>query len=128
MSTNFATKNQADEIKQRMAEIRAELPYSAEIARARVQELTDWKYHLKQHPLPILAAVAAVGYLLVPHKQPAQRIVVQRDGSEMSQATTPSKRGILGGIVGSVATLALRHLTTVAANQILDSVNKRGST
>lgn len=127
MATTLATEKQADAIKQRMAEIRTELPYNADDARIRVKQLTDWKYHVSKHPLPILAATAFVGYLLVPSKQKAERIVVERHSQELAP-TAPAKKGIVGGIVGLVATLAMKQASTYAANEISNLLSRRETT
>lgn len=127
MATTLATEKQAQAIKQRMAEIRTELPYNADVARARVQQLTDWKYHLSRHPVPILAAAVVAGYLIVPHKRSTEPVVVHRNASEGAEPTTPTKRGMLGGIAGAVATMVLRQAANAAVNQLTGSLNQRRS-
>ncbi|QDV40351.1 hypothetical protein Enr13x_01570 [Stieleria neptunia] len=134
MATTLATEKQADAIKQRMAEIRTELPYDVDDARMRVRELTDWKYHMARHPLPLLAVAAGAGYLLVPSKpkQPPEPIIIHQDSrgdATQSRQTTPlpAKRGLVGGIVGAVTSLAVKQLTTVATNQISRLLSKPGT-
>ncbi|MDV6033858.1 MAG: hypothetical protein F9B45_27960 [Phycisphaera sp. RhM] len=131
MATTLATKKQANAIKQRMAEIRTELPYDVDDARMRVRELTDWKYHMARHPLPLLAVAAGVGYLLVPSKsKPSPEPIIIRQDSrgnttkECGAAPAPAKRGFIGGIMGAVTSLALKQLTTVASNQISQLLTK----
>lgn len=128
MTMTLATEKQAEAIKQRMAQIRSELPYGVDEARNRVRELADWKYHMSRHPLPILAAAAVVGYLVVPKKQTYERIVIHRDPAGVGQsavATKPVKRGLLGGIVGAVATTVLRQATSVAATHVSNLLSNR---
>ena len=116
MATTSATEKQADAIKQRMAEIRTELPYSADIARNRVKQLTDWKYHLTRHPVPIVAAVIATGFLLVPSKRSAETIVIDR--SDNRYLEPPAKKGLVSGVAGALATIALKQITSIAASQL----------
>lgn len=127
MATTLATKKQAEAIKHRMAELRTELPYSADAARFRVQQLTDWKYHMSRRPWPILAAVAVVGYLVVPQKRSPERLVRRPDTQQVSDASQPAKKGMLGGIMGALVTIAIKQATQVAARQFSDMIQKRGS-
>lgn len=123
--TTSATEKQSLAIKHRMAEIRTELPYDVDEARQRVRQLTDWKYHLSRHPLPLLGAAAVVGFFLVPSKQSQARVIIHRDVSRTDPE--PATRGMMGGIAAAVVTMAVRHATTMAANRISSLIAKRGS-
>ncbi|MCC9642031.1 hypothetical protein LOC71_07070 [Rhodopirellula sp. JC740] len=128
MATTLATEKQAAAIKQRMAEIRTELPYEVDDARVRVKQLTDWKYHMKRHPLPLLAGAAILGYLVVPHKRTPERIIIRETPSQSGQSTPePAKKGLVAGIAGTVMTLALRQAGSVAANQLSRLLTQRNS-
>ncbi len=129
MATTFATEKQAEAIKQKMAEIRTELPYEVDEARARVRQLSDWKYHVARRPLPILAAAAVLGYLAVPAKRTPERIVISGDsigGGARDRSPAPAKRGLVGGIAGALATMAIRQGTSLAADQLSRFLSKRG--
>ncbi|PHQ32914.1 hypothetical protein [Rhodopirellula bahusiensis] len=128
MATTLATKKQSAAIKQRMAEIRTELPYEVDDARVRVRQLTDWKYHMSRHPLPILAGAAAIGFLIVPSKRTPERIVIRETSRNDSVAPEPAKKGLMAGIAGTVMTLAIRQASTVAAHQINRILTNRSST
>ncbi|EGF24544.1 hypothetical protein [Rhodopirellula baltica] len=128
MATTLATKKQSAAIKQRMAEIRTELPYEVDDARVRVRQLTDWKYHMSRHPLPILAGVAALGFLIVPNKRTPERIIIRETPSGTESTPAPAKKGLMAGIAGTVMTLALRQASTVAAQQINRILTNRTST
>lgn len=126
MATTLATEKQAEAIKQQMAEIRTELPYNVDDARSRVRQLTDWKYHLSRHPLPILASTVVAGYLLVPSQRTPERIVAGRDlAGVASETLQPATRGWLGSILGTVATLAVRQASAVAVSQVIQLLSKR---
>ncbi|MFG0267046.1 MAG: hypothetical protein ACF8AM_18130 [Rhodopirellula sp. JB055] len=128
MATTYATEKQSAAIKQRMAEIRTELPYEVDDARVRVRQLTDWKYHMSRHPLPILAGVAAIGFLIVPSKRAPERIVIREAPRNSGVAPEPAKKGLMAGIAGTVMTLAIRQASTVAAHQINRILTNRSST
>lgn len=123
------TETQADAIKRKMAEIRNELPVSADIARHRVQQLTDWKYHMSKRPLPFLAIAAAAGYLLVPSKRVPERVVIHpsamNPGVTQPEQSAPAKKGVVGGIAGAVATIALKQMTSIAAAQLSTLLTQR---
>jgi hypothetical protein len=121
MANTLATEKQAEAIKQRMAEIRTQLPTSADHARQRVRQLTDWRYHMGRNALPILAATIAAGYFIVPTKRRSANtpaVSSSRQHVPQQTASTPTKKGMLSGLVGAVATLALKQATNVAAGHI----------
>ncbi|WP_047813670.1 hypothetical protein [Rhodopirellula islandica] len=128
MATTLATKKQSAAIKQRMAEIRTELPYEVDDARVRVRQLTDWKYHMSRHPLPILAGVAALGFLIVPNRRRPDRIIIRESSRPEQTSPEPAKKGLMAGIAGTVMTLAIRQASTVAAHQINRILTNRTST
>ncbi|WP_404305405.1 hypothetical protein [Neorhodopirellula lusitana] len=120
MTTTLATRKQSEAIRDRMQAIRNELPYDADAARARVQELTDWKYHMRKHPWPLLAAAAVAGYLLVPSKQPV-RVTHDSDRPSSQPPADAPKKSMLGGVVGALATLAIKQGTTIATRKLSDA-------
>jgi hypothetical protein len=130
MATTLATEKQAEAIKQRMLEIRTELPYSADHARNRVKELTDWKYYLSKHPVPIAAAVLLAGYMLVPPKRTSERVVernVDFQSAPVQATPQPAKKGLVGGIVGTLATLALKQGAAIAVTHLSNSLSQKGA-
>lgn len=120
MTRTLATRKQSEAIRQRMQAIRCELPYDADAARARIQELTDWKYHMRRHPLPILGVAALVGYLLVPAKRQEQ-VVIHRESHDVGAPPVP-KKSLLGGIVGALSALAIKQGTTIATRHLSDAI------
>jgi len=126
MAQTLATAKQAEAIKQRMREIRSELPYDVDRARERVRQISDWKYHFRRHPLPVISLAAAVGYLLVPGKQSTTSTAQVHLGAP--EADAPSKKSLLGGIAGAVATVALKQATTLAAHRVGEFLGHRGRT
>ncbi|QEG02758.1 hypothetical protein Mal15_68790 [Stieleria maiorica] len=133
MANTLATRKQAEAIKQRMSEIRTELPYDVDDARRRVRQLSDWKYHLARHPLPVLAVAVGIGYLLVPKKHSGgegggrgSAIGHCNCSAADTQTASPPtvKRGFVGGVTGAIASLAMRQLTSIAASQINHLLSK----
>jgi hypothetical protein len=128
MATTLATDKQAVAIKQRMAEIRTDLPYAADVARERVKELADWKYHVAKHPLPILAAAAAAGYLLVPHKQSRRSDAKSGELVDGNPVPQPASKSLLGGIAGALATVLIKQATSMATHHVTHLISQRGDT
>jgi hypothetical protein len=58
----------ADEIQQQMAAIRRRLSDDVAEIRESSGTMLDWKYYFKRYPWPMVAAAAAVGYLVVPKR------------------------------------------------------------
>lgn len=127
MASTLATKKQSAAIKQRMAEIRTELPYQVDDARDRVRQLTDWKYHMSRHPLPILAGAVAIGFLVVPTKHAPERVIIRESVGGREPAPAPAKKGLLAGVAGTVMTLVVRQAGTVAAQQVNRILTNRSS-
>ncbi len=124
MANTLATRQQAAAIRQRMQEIRTELPYDVDEARERVKQLSDWKYHMSRNSIPILVAAAIAGYLIIPRKRASSSaFMVHREHAEARAA--PAKRGLIGGIAGAAATMILRQAASVAVNQLTDRFSNR---
>ncbi|TWT65032.1 hypothetical protein [Allorhodopirellula solitaria] len=123
-SVTTATRKQSEAIRSRMREIRSDLPYDVDDARARVKQLSDWKYHVSQRPFAVAAAAAVVGYLIVPAKQSsASTVVVQQDRA--GAIDTPSEKGMFAGIAGTLVTLLARQALRVATNQVVGAMSAR---
>lgn len=123
MTNTLATRKQSQAIRDRMQAIRCKLPYDADSARAHLQELTDWKYHMRERPWPILAAVAIAGYWLVPSKR-EDRVIVH-SGTNLSREAPAAKKGMLGGIAGALLTLMLKQGTSIATRHLSNSLFPR---
>ncbi|TWU08434.1 hypothetical protein [Stieleria varia] len=126
MSETLATDKQAAAIKQRMSEIRTQLPYDVDIARERVRQISDWKYHVAQHPLPAIAAAVALGYLIVPEKRSTiQRISRSKSRDQDDDLSAPQK-GVVSGIVAAIASMVLRQAVSTAASQVSGMLTRQG--
>ena len=118
MVHTLATRKQREAIRAEMCRIRSALPYNVDAARVQVKQLTDWKYHLRQHPLPILGVVALIGYLIVPSKTTTRTVFVTTDNSQPTTETetsksTISKGGVVAGLLATAGSIALRSGTSL---------------
>lgn len=115
MTSTRATKKQAEAIKLRMRQIRTELPYEVDTAREQVKQLSDWRFYVRRHPLPFMSAAAVAAYLLVPKKSAPPKVVVERQTAGVSE---PAKKGLVGGVLAAVGTLAMKQGASFAAHQL----------
>ncbi|MCC9601747.1 hypothetical protein LOC67_14400 [Stieleria sp. JC731] len=119
MATTLATEKQAEAIKHRMQEIRTNLPYEVDQARDQVKELSDWKYHFRRHPAAMMGVAAAFGFMLIPSRpSPRKQVVIERHPLPRDQHSEPAKKGLIGGLVGAVATIAIRQAVSMAATHV----------
>ena len=117
------TEIEAESIRQRMREIRSALPDDVDDARQRVQQLTDWKYHVGKRPLAALTVAVVVGYLIVPAKRPRES---DRKTLE-SEARPPITQGMFGGLVSTLLTLAVKRGTSLALDRLANSITEKKS-
>ena len=118
MVQTTSTRQQSDAIRAEMRRIRTELPYDVDAARVQVKQLTNWKYHLRQHPLPILSAAALIGYLVVPSRMMSHTVFVTSDGSEPAIKPITAKQGVIAGLFAAAGSIALRSGTSLIMRHI----------
>jgi hypothetical protein len=130
MTSTLATDKQSEAIRKRMNEIRNSLPYEVDDARRRLKELSDWKYHFRRHPYALMGLGLTLGFLLVPGKGGQQWIVHHKQGSERRRSpggaesdwfpgeAEPAKKGLVGGLLGAAASVALKQGATIVARQL----------
>ncbi len=122
MTNTLATRKQSEAIRQRMAEIRSDLPYDVDVARQSIHQITDWRYQFRQYPVVAIAAAVVIGYVVVPHAQrQKERVFVTSHGESVAE-TKAAKRGMLSGIVAAAATMALRSATSMLAQHVSQSL------
>jgi len=103
-----------------MESIRSNLPYDMDDARDELKQLADWRYYVSKLPLTSLAAGAVVGYLLVPSKSTSQRKATAANKEAVEEEAAESS--FVGGLLGSVAAMALRTATTLAVRQVSNTL------
>lgn len=113
MSTS---STQAETIQQQMRQVRRELREGVEDIVENARVMTDWTHYVRTYPWVAVGAAAAVGYLLVPSRQP----VIQPDVSSLLELAKqdklvvnveqnePSKPGMLGMVAGMVTSTVLQ--------------------
>jgi len=111
MATAKTSPADIAEIQRRMAQIRHELHEDVREAVQGAQSLTDWRGQVRSHPWLALGAATAVGYFLVPRRQPAPSIVaLTAPAATPAVVEAPRKKrwGLIGSAVGLLAPIAAR--------------------
>jgi hypothetical protein len=83
MSTE-SSRAAIEDIQRQMAQIRLALHQDVDGAVKGARSMTDWRAVVASHPWAALAAAAALGYLVVPKRQPAEV-----SGGQLAGAPTP---------------------------------------
>lgn len=103
--------------------VRNRLPYSMDEARTKVQQLTDWKYHVAKRPWLVFGLVAFIAYTAVPRKQPKVRSVAATDDGETRQAV--AKASILSMLFSTAITFALKTGSGLLAQRLTQVLEAR---
>jgi hypothetical protein len=123
-------KNDVDEIRRQMAEIRLNLHNSVQQVVAGAGDVADWRRHIRAHPWLAVSTALAVGYLLVPKRSPRApvngshpidaatlRALIQEareQGPAPETAGSGRARSLVGAALGMLAPLAWRAAQSYA--------------
>lgn len=127
------SREEADDIRLRMASVRDDLDGNVQELVGNVHELvdnarklTDWRYYVKAAPWGAVGAAAAIGYFMVPRRAQVIRPdadeiakLIGRHPIAMGHATnTGSKQGgAAQAVMTMVANAALRAVTAYVSQQ-----------
>jgi hypothetical protein len=120
------TTTQADEIRQEMQQVRAELRGDVQEIVSNAREIIDWQNYVRKYPWLTVGAAAFVGYMLVP----ARSTVIRPDAEAMRELaksqqllakmeqSAKSRTSVVGALVGMLATTAAQAALAVASHQV----------
>jgi len=128
--------SEADEIRRQMAYVRSELHRDAEGLAANARVMADWRYYVRRYPWVSMAAAAAVGYLVVPHKPSVLRPDVdtlvrmaKNNGLLLKPQKEPEGRGgWAGSLLGLLASVAMRQAMAHFGDNLKGSLFQRPGT
>jgi hypothetical protein len=121
-----ATTTPADEIRQEMQQVRAELRGNVQEIVSSAKEIVDWQNYVRNYPWLTVGAAAFVGYLLVP----ARSTIIRPDAEAMRELaksqqllvkmeqSTKSRTSVVGALVGMLVTTAAQAALAVASHQV----------
>ncbi len=116
------------EIRQQMSEVRNRGTAHVRLLADRVEKLSDWREHVRAHPVPIALAAAVAAYWLVPSKpRPSGTGTVasaKETGTDESPAKASTRASMTGAAMGFVGTL----LANAIRNYISEQLNSLVST
>ncbi|MEX2171832.1 MAG: hypothetical protein WD851_21105 [Pirellulales bacterium] len=117
-----------DDLQKRMAQLRGEVRADVIHTSAAAKEFTDWRYYVRQFPWVSAAAVAAVGFLLVPRKRPRpmideaalEKMVAEKRVVVIPQKQETAKKTMLGSVGGLIAAAAARAAMNYFSHRFTD--------
>ena len=106
-----------NDLQLRMAQVRRAVRWDAEETASAAKRLADWHYYVRQFPWATAAAVAAIGFMLVPRKRERplvdqaalEKMVAEKRVVVIPQEGESTKRSAfssLGGLLAAAATKA----------------------
>lgn len=119
-------RHNVDELLARMEEVRGRLDYDARAAKQSVQEMTDWRTVVRNHPLASVAFAAVAGFLLVPKKK-TQPTFSSEDLKRLSKDHTivvTKESAPSPGMIGTVTAIAGAALARAATSFIASKVSE----
>ena len=100
------TENSADQIQQRMRQLRNDLADEVAHFASSARTMTDWRYYVKAYPWVCLGVAAAAGYLIVPRRiemvSPDAETLLQLAERNKLVVKSDPKPDVRGGLAGPV--------------------------
>lgn len=128
------------EIRHEMSAVRRRGLANAEVLAERVEKLSDWREHVRAHPLPMALAVSALAYWLVPSRTrtgavPGTGTVVPSQGKADSNESRLAKKeakaasfaGVGGAAMGFVGSLIGNAVRSYVSDQVQTLITSRGN-
>jgi hypothetical protein len=106
----------ADAVRARMKRIRRDIDQSVQDIDQDMQNMVDWKQYVRTYPWVCLGAATALGFLLVPKRSTAKRILgtltelVKTGHPAVTLAPTATRR-LVDGLLATVSNIAIREAT-----------------
>lgn len=119
----------ANDLQLRMAQVRRSVRWDVEETTSAAKRLTDWQYYVRQFPWATAAAVAAVGFMLVPRKreQPLidkaalEKMVAEKRVVVIPQKPETAKKSALASVGGLLAAAATKAAMNYVSHRFAES-------
>jgi len=114
----------ADDICQRMQRVRGEVKDDVQDIMQSAKKLTDWRYHVKNHPWAFLGAAVAAGFLLVPRRKTPLTAGAQELAALLKKNNIPlgnvsaSKKGLVATALATATPVLARMAMTLATRKL----------
>jgi hypothetical protein len=128
--------SEADQIRQEMVRVRSELHDDVGDVVASARALTDWKQYVRSYPWICLGLAAAAGYWIVPARRKAPPPIIAAPAASKSKTKEAAVEsgvkagataGILGSLISTAGTLALKGAVNFATRRATDWLNAKMS-
>ena len=118
--------NEAFELRKQMEHIRCELAGDVQDLAGDAKTLTDYRYHVRQHPWSALAAAAAVGYMLIPNRthklvpdaKDLRKLIKDNQLVVQTKSEINQKKGLFAMAVSMAAAAAMRSAIGYASEAL----------
>jgi hypothetical protein len=98
-----------DEIRRRLAEVRAALAHDVQAAASDARTLADWREHFRAHPWLFCGAAAALGFFIIPRKNGETSRPQASDGTHVQSQDQPKPKTLAATALGMAASFAARQ-------------------
>lgn len=125
--------SEAEQIRQEMVRVRSELHNDVDEVVASARALTDWRQYVRSYPWVCLGVAAAAGYLIVPSRRKPPAAPPKTSAAQTQQAAVESgvkagaAAGVLGTVVSTIGTFALRSAMNFASRKATEWLDARMS-
>jgi len=138
MAPSFTTTTDAEQIRQQMREVRAELREDVKGLVGSARELTDWGSYVRAYPWLCVGAAAAVGFMIVPSRSvivkpdaeglielaKRHKLVVKME--EPKQQPQKKRRSLFAELMGLAAAALLQRGAAVLTQQVAQAFQHNG--
>jgi hypothetical protein len=109
-----------DDIRREMALARAALARDARAALVDARTLVDWRHHFHVHPWLFCGCAAAVGFLLVPHREHSKSVQYVEPADSQPRGDQPHTKGLAATALGLAATFMAKQSLNFATRRGMD--------
>jgi hypothetical protein len=119
----------ADDLQLRMAQVRRAVQWDVEETATAAKRLADWQYYVRQFPWATVAAMAAVGFMLVPRKRPRplvdesalKKMVAEKRVVVIPQKEEHTKQSALSSLGGLLAAAAAKAAMNYVSHRFTEA-------
>ena len=106
----------ADAVRTQMKRIRRDIDQGMQDIDQHMEDMVDWRHYVRTYPWICLGTAAMLGFLIVPKRSTTKRVLhslseLAKSGHLADKPALIPTRGLVGGLLATVASLAIREAT-----------------